>query len=205
MIRYLLLLVPFLLNSQLDAQSYDVGLGLRVGTDIGVTAQLRLPQIHKNFVLEGIIQSSLLKNQGNLTLLGKQHQNILSRRVNLFYGAGVHTGWTDELNKDGELAKRPFGIDGIIGAEITFARVNVSYDFKPAINVRGGDRILDTQTAVSVRYVLAKRNDVWPKKKQRANQRERNRNRRDKDKAKRKKQREKNKGDKRWYEVWKSN
>ena len=190
MTRYLTLVV-FLAFSQLNAQSYDFALGLRLGTDIGASAQLRLPQIHKNFVLEGLIHSSLTKDQGYLTLLGKQHQNILSRRLNLFYGAGLHTGWTDELNRDGEPAKRPFGIDGILGAEATFARVNVSYDFKPALNIRGGDRVLDMQTAVTVRYVLAKRNDIWSKKKQRQNRREKNRKRRDKN-------------GKKWYEVWKS-
>lgn len=200
MIRLLLILI-LTLPVSLYAQSYDASIGLRIGTDIGATAQLRLPQIQKNFVLEGIVQASLLRDQGSITLLGKQHRPLLSRRLNLFYGAGLHTGWTDELNRDGEPAKRPFGIDGIIGAEATLGGFNISYDFKPAINVRGGDRILDAQTAISIRYVIAKRNTIWDKKKERANRRDRKQNKRQRDKAKRKKERDES--GKRWFEVWK--
>jgi len=91
-----LLLFPLFIT----AQSYDAAIGLRLGTEIGATAQIRLPLIHKNFVAEGIVHKSLNRNEGSLTLLGKQHQNILSRRLNIFYGAGVHVGWTDEINTD---------------------------------------------------------------------------------------------------------
>ena len=185
------LLFQFVLVS---AQSYDSSVGLRIGTDIGATLQIRLPQVHKNFVLEGIVQSSLVRDQGSITFLGKQHQPLLSRRLNLFYGPGIHTGWTRELNDDGRRAKAPLGIDGVVGAEATFGGFNISYDFKPAINIRGGDRILDAQTAVSIRYVIAKRNTIWDKKKERRNRRDRNQRRRKKDREK--------KG-KRWFEFWK--
>ena len=176
--------------NSINAQSYDAAIGLRLGTDFGATAQVRLPQIHKNFVLEGIVQQSLTKDQGYLTVLGKQHQNILSRRLNLFYGAGAHIGWSDEPRNEGEPARNPFGIDGIIGAEITFAKVNISYDFKPAINIRGGDGILDMHTGISVRCVIAKRNDIWDKKKERKNRRER-------------KRRQRERADKKWFQFWK--
>ena len=162
---------------------------------------MRLPRFHKNFVLEGIVQSSLVKDQGSITLLGKQHQPLLSRRINLFYGAGAHAGWTDELRGD-EPAKSPLGIDGVVGAEATFGGFNVSYDFKPAINIRGGDGILDAQTAVSIRYVIAKRNDIWDKKKERANNKDRKKRKRSRNKEKRRKEREKT--GKRWYEFWKA-
>ena len=191
----LLLLFTLVAPVLLSSQSYDAALGLRIGTDIGATVQVRLPQIDKNFVLEGIVQSSLVKDQGSLTVIGKQHQPLLSRRLNLFYGAGAHIGWTDELKDDNEPAKNPYGIDGIVGAEITLGGFNISYDFKPAINIRGGDGILDAQTAVSVRYVIAKRNDIWDKKKERANRR---------DKKKRRRARERDKRGKRWFEFWKS-
>lgn len=184
------------------AQSYDAALGLRLGTDWGATAQLRVPQFHKNFVLEGIVQSSLQMDQGSLTVLGKQHRPLLSRRLNLFYGAGAHFGWSDELDKEtGEPVGRPVGVDGVIGLEATFARVNVAYDFKPAINVGGGSSFLDTQTAVSVRYVIAKRNDIWDKKKEKQNRRDKKKRQRQRRKEDR--QRDREAAGKRWYEFWK--
>ena len=175
-------ILSFLLSAGLAAQSYDLALGLRLGTEIGATAQLRLPMVHKNFVAEGIIHQSLNRDEGSLTVLGKQHQNLLSRRLNIFYGAGVHVGWTDEINTDtGVKYNRPWGIDGIVGAEATFARVNVSYDFKPAINIGGGQFPVTVQTGISVRYVLSKRHDIWDKKRERERRRDRRRRQRERD------------------------
>lgn len=202
--RLLPLVCVLLAGTLLSAQSYDLALGLRLGTEIGATAQLRLPQVHKNFVAESIIHQSLNRNEGSLTVLGKQHQNILSRRLNIFYGAGAHIGWTEEINVDtGERYARPFGIDGIVGAEATFARVNVSYDFKPAINIGGGQFPLSIQTGVSIRYVLSKRNDIWDRKKERANNRDRKRNRREREREKRRRQREKEGKDPNGWRFWK--
>lgn len=185
------------LSSVLAAQSYDAALGLRVGTEWGATVQLRLPQLHKNFVLEGIVLSSLIKEEGSVTLLGKQHQPLLSRRLNLFYGGGLHAGWSNERDdENGETFNGPKGVTGIVGMEATIGRLNLSYDFKPALNVTGGESILDTHTAVSVRYVVGKRNGIWNKdteKKIRKRRKDRQRDRRRQERAER---------DKRWYEVW---
>ena len=188
----LLTSVAFLLPCpRVPAQSYDAALGLRLGTDWGATAQLRVPQVHKNFVLEGILQSSFGSEEGLFTLLGKQHQPLLSRRVNLFYGAGLHTGWNNEVEEDtGDSRGTPLGITGIVGAEITFKRINLSYDFKPVVNVRGGSRALQLQQGISLRYVVAKRNDIWDKKKERQ-------------RRKRRRDRERERTGKRWWQVWK--
>lgn len=198
----LVLLTVLLLCSRAPAaQSYDAALGLRLGTDWGATAQLRLPLIDRNFVLEGILQSSLQRDEGSFTLLGKQHQPVLSRRLNLFYGAGLHAGWSNERDeRSGEALNGPAGITGILGAEITFRRINISYDIKPALNFRG-DRFFDPQTGVSVRYVLAKRNDVWDKGKER--DRRKRRKERARDRRKRERQAERERRGKRWWQVWK--
>lgn len=198
----LLLTSAFIFPLLLTAQSYDSSLGLRLGTDWGATVQLRLPQVHKNFVLEGIVQSSLSKDEGSLTVLGKQHQPLLSRRLNLFYGAGAHFGWSDELDKEtGEPVGGPVGVDGVIGLEATFARINLSYDFKPAINIGGGSSFLDAHTAISVRYVIAKRNDIWDKKKEKQNRQDKKKRQREKRREDR--QKERAKSGKKWFEIWK--
>ncbi|WP_420460530.1 hypothetical protein [Neolewinella sp.] len=192
--------LSLLLSLGVCAQSYDAALGLRLGTEWGATAQLRIPQIHKNFVLEAIILSSLSKDEGSLSLLGKQHRPLLSRRLNLFYGGGLHAGWNNEIDTEtGQTFNGPKGITGIVGLEATIGQVNLSYDFKPALNVTGGESILYTHTAVSVRYVIAKRNRLWNKdkeKKIRKRRKERQRDRRREERANR---------DKRWYEVWRRN
>lgn len=202
MLRLLLasaLFLPLLLT----AQSYDASLGLRLGTEWGATVQLRVPQIQKNFVVEGILHSSLQQDQGSFTLLGKQHRPLLSRRLNLFYGAGVHAGWSDELDdKTGEPVGGPVGVDGVVGLEATFAKINVSYDFKPALNIGGGSSFLDAQTAVSIRYVIAGRNDIWDKKKEKQNRRDKKKRQREKRKEERRKEREES--GKKWFEFWKS-
>lgn len=177
----------------LSAQSYDAALGIRLGTDWGMTAQLRLPIVHKNFVVEGIVQSSLQREEGLFTLLGKQHHPVLSRRLNLFMGGGVHAGWSDELKGDLPV-KNPIGVTGVVGAEATIGKINLSYDFKPAINISGGSKTLYTQSAVSVRYVIAKRNSIYDKQKERQ---------RRKDRKKRLRQKRRDERGKRWFEVWK--
>ena len=195
---FVALLLPLLCSSLAVAQSYDASLGIRVGTEWGATAQLRLPQIHKNFVLETILLSAIGKDEGSVTLLGKQHQPLLSRRLNLFYGAGLHAGWNNEIDTEtGNTFNGPKGVSGVVGLEATFAKFNISYDFKPALNVVGGESVLYTHTAVSVRYVIAKRNAIWNKD----TEKKIRKRRRDKQRDRRREAREA--AGKRWYEVWK--
>ncbi len=196
----LLIIVPLCLI----CQSYDASLGLRLGTDFGATGQLRLPQIQKNFVGEFILQSSLLREEGSLTVLGKQHRPLLSRRLNLFYGAGAHYGWTDEINpKTLEPYSRPWGLDGVIGLEATFAKINVSYDFKPAVNVGGGAFPFSAQTGVSVRYVISGRNDIWDKKKETANRKEKKKRQRERRREQKRKDRIKAGKNPNGWKFWK--
>lgn len=193
------LLLSLLSPFWLAAQAYDAAIGMRLGTEWGATAQLRLPQIHKNFVLEAIVLSSLSKDEGTLTLLGKQHQPLLSRRLNLFYGAGLHAGWSNEVNTEtGQTFNGPKGVTGVVGLEATFARFNISYDFMPALNVSGGASVLDTRTAVGVRYVIGKRYSIWDRSKEKEIRKRRRSRQRDR------RREEREAAGKRWYEVWKS-
>jgi len=192
------LLLFFTLIGLLHAQSYDAALGIRVGTEWGATAQLRLPQLHKNFVLEAILLSDIRQDEGTLTLLGKQHQPLLSRRLNLFYGAGLHAGWNNEIDTEtGQTFNGPKGITGVVGLEATIGKVNISYDFKPALNVVGGESFLYTHTGVSIRYVVAKRNGIWDRAKEKKIRKNRKQKQRDKRREARRQ------SGKRWYQFWK--
>lgn len=162
------LVLAFLLIGMLrplHSQQYTTTAGLRVGKSIGLTVNQR---IARHLSIEGILQTNL---SGETTIHGliRQHKSILTRRANLYYGAGIHTGSTT-------------GIDGIMGVEATFVRINVSLDIKPVINVvrTGSSSIFQVQPAASVRYVLFKSGNT-PK------QRERNKKRRQRQKAKKRK------------------
>lgn len=151
------------------AQSYNTAFGLRVGTEWGFTVKQR---ILSHTTLEGIFQSSLEREEVMLTALAEQHFRLLTRRFNVYLGGGFHKGWrTGEIEYDdaGNAINdydNPFGLTIIFGAEITLGRLNLSYDFKPAMNISGGSQRFYYQTGVSLRYVLFKRKwKVFKKKK----------------------------------------
>jgi len=192
--KYPSLIVLLLVSLSLYSQSYDLTAGLRLGTDWGISAQFRMPYVHKNFTIETILQSSLQRDEGLLTILGEQHTPILSRRLNIYTGAGLHFGWSNEVKEDASPVKNPIGISGIVGAEANFGQLNLSYDLKPAINISGGSRTIYAQTAVTVRYIIAKRNGIFDKQKEKERRKARNKRRRIKKREER---------GKRWYEFWK--
>jgi hypothetical protein len=136
-------------------QSYNTGVGLRMGTEWGLTMRQRF---YKNYAAEMLLQSSLQREETQLTILGLIHKPILTRRLNFYYGAGFHKGWADQLEVSYE---DPWGLDFIAGVELTIGRINFSYDYKPAINLSGGEKTFYSQTGVSLRYVIWKR-DKYP-------------------------------------------
>ncbi len=150
-------------NTFVAAQSYQTALGMRLGTDWGITARQRLA---KRSTLEGILQSSLQREEILLTALYERHFPIISRRFNLYYGGGLHKGWIslDPENESGAPSYDPFGITLVGGIEFTLARLNFSYDLKPAINFRGGAKRIYAQSGVSIRYVLVKKQKKRRKK-----------------------------------------
>ncbi len=159
--KYLLLLIGFAgLGAQTFAQSYNTAAGIRLGTDWGLTIRQR---VYENITGELIVQSSLQRDETALTLMGVVHQPLLVRNLNLYVGGGVHKGWTSEALGTEKL-KDPFGIDVMAGVEITISKVNLSWDFKPAINISGGEKTFYSQTGISLRYVLWKREKYeWEK------------------------------------------
>ena len=152
LIKQLTLICTLLLFVQWSfAQSYDTSAGVRFGSQWGLTVKQR---IAKKTTLEGILQAGGKDDFTNLTILAEQHMPVLTKRFNIYYGAGLQAGWYSDPNSE---IDNPFGIAAIGGAEFTFARLNVSWDIKPAINLTGGDRNFYTQTGISVRYVINKR------------------------------------------------
>ena len=191
-------LLPFLLfaifQTSTVAQSYDLAAGVRLGTDLGITAKLRVPPLDENFTLETIIQTSLEREEGMVTVLGEQHFPLITRRINLYAGGGFHAGWLEDDPDRAADYKAPAGISLIAGAEINFKNINISTDFKPAVNLSGGEKRMYSQTAISVRFIPFKRHDIFE------SPRQKRKRKRQQEREQRRKQRQANK--KSW-QFWK--
>jgi hypothetical protein len=132
------------------AQSYDTSAGLRFGTEWGLTVQQRVAE---KVTIEGILQSNNKKGITAISVLGEKHWPVISKRFNIYAGAGPHFGFATKESG----YKNPLGVSLVGGGEFTIARINLSYDIKPAINLVGGDKNVSFQTGISVRYVINKK------------------------------------------------
>ena len=150
--RILILSFVLFLVNVLNAQSYFTSGGVRFGTDWGITIQQK---VLKHTTVEGIFQSSLFREELMLTVIPKYHFPLISKRFNAYLGAGYHHGF---VTSSDPIYNSPYGITAIAGAEFTIARFTVSYDYKPAFNLYGGEHSWYNQSALSVRYVFVKQN-----------------------------------------------
>ena len=148
--RIILLSILGLLAMQVEAQSYITAIGGRIGPDWGLTIQQRLA---KSLTIEGIAESSSSRDEVMLTGLLEKHIPLITRHFNIYGGAGIHKGWSTNQR---EFVEDPYGLTLIGGAELTLGRINLSYDFKPALNIVGGERKFFTSQAFSLRIVLFK-------------------------------------------------
>jgi hypothetical protein len=150
----------------MSAQGYGMAAGVRVGNGIGVTFQ---QQVALNTSIEGILQRETKSGYSDVTLnvLYEKHQNILTKGLNIYAGGGLYYTFLEDRTNLIAKPTNPYGVAGIVGAELTIAKFNVAIDFKPMIKVGGGGEGIkgfQIPTAFSVRYVLAGRyfkDDKW--------------------------------------------
>lgn len=148
-------------NVQSARAEYRTALGLRMNGGYGIS--LRHMITDKNSI-EGMLHS----RWRGLVLTGLYQANfpVFTEPGFRFYmGAGGHIGfwnrkyhpwWDEKKNRyeDGQAAV--IGIDGQIGLEYTFANIplNLSIDWKPAINLIGINNYWGSDAALSVRYAF---------------------------------------------------
>ncbi len=145
-----------LFSMEFTFQNYSTGIGIRAGLSNGIT----LKHFVKNdAALEGII--SFRWRGVNITGLYEVHKQIFDvSRLNFYYGAGAHIGfWRGYKKHPWFIDDEPYtvlGIDGILGLEYNFTEVpiNVSIDWKPAINIIGYYGFWGDEGALSVRYIF---------------------------------------------------
>ncbi len=190
--KYLLVIFTLLLGSHLvSAQTYNTAIGLRMGSGIGLSVKQR---VGNKFTLEGIVNNRFKQDQVTATILGERHFPILFKRFNVYTGLGAHKGWytADTTDEGGNVIEDPYGISFIGGAEVSIGRFNVSYDYKPAFNIKGGTKAFTGESSLTLRYIIVKRPTKLQKWKK------------DRKKRKKKKQKEKEKeGGFDWKDIFK--
>jgi hypothetical protein len=191
--RLLPLLTLFCVNYHISSgQSYVTAMGLRMGSDFGVTLQQK---IFGHLTAEGIITSSPVTNQTTGTIILEMHNPLLSKRFNFYIGAGLHNRWL----RDGEgqsLSRR--GVTAVAGAEMTLGRINLAWDYKPVFHLNTQDQPFESETAVSMRYVFVKKikgskdKGLFSQSAKKKREKERMKKRKLKEKNKQKKEKSKN-------------
>ena len=146
------------ISLQASAQKYTTAAGIRIGTEFGVTVQQTL---WNKYTLEAIAQKGFFNDLTTVSALFEQHNKIFFKGLNFYFGGGPHAGFYGTKRtsfKGGETYERKnaYGVTVIGGLELKLKNVLISYDYKPAINVTGGDRFFDSQTGLSVRYIFIK-------------------------------------------------
>jgi hypothetical protein len=188
----LIVTLLFLMSQMGITQSYRTAVGLRLGTGAGPAISVQ-QKIAKYSTIEGIFQPNFSDNISSLDLIYEQHHKILIKRVNIYMGAGLRKDWRPTNHKL-ELAKKAdVGFVGIIGGEVTFKKLNVSWDYKPSANLLGGKTHLAHQSAITLRVILVKQKKkkvnwkFWKKRKSKKEQRKDKRASRKKPKKEKKK------------------
>lgn len=126
-------------------------MGLRMGSDFGVTLQQK---IIGHLTAEGIITSSPVTNLTTGTVLIEMHNPLLSKRFNFYLGAGLHNRWLRDVEGQ-SFSKR--GVTAVAGAEMTLGRINLAWDYKPLFHLNSQSQPFESETAVSLRYVFIKK------------------------------------------------
>lgn len=163
------------LSTALYAQRYGTAAGLRLGNSqlsrtVGLTVQQRIVD---RVTVEGILQSDFSRNT-TLSILGKKHSPIISKRFNYYYGGGIAFGNEESFVKNSEtmqidhtFGNSTLGVDIIAGIELTVANAVISLDYKPNINLAGRSEFYRGQVGISARTVLIKSKEQKRKQRQR--------------------------------------
>ena len=165
--RHVFVLFIAITGLSTQAQKYTTAAGIRLGTGIGLTLQQSL---WENYTVEGIVQKGFFNDVTNISVLFEQHHKIFSKGTNFYLGAGPQIGFYGNSIKN-EGVKNAFGATFIGGLEMRLGKMLLSFDYKPSLNLVGGNGFLDSQAGASLRYIFIKAQKkehkwmFWKKKK----------------------------------------
>ncbi|MBT3301550.1 MAG: hypothetical protein HOD63_12595 [Bacteroidetes bacterium] len=138
-----------------NAQDYKTAVGLRGGLSNGITIK---HFVGESTALEGIFY---IRWRGyNITGLYEKHKQAFGvERLNWYYGFGGHLGfwngaYVNWANNNNDYTV--IGVDGILGIEYNFEEIpiNLSLDWKPALNIIGYFGFWGDGGALSIRYIF---------------------------------------------------
>ena len=143
--------------SLLSAQKYTTAIGARFGSGIGLSVQQK---VWGKATVEGILQQNFSRDEVRFTALLEQHNKLIGKRLNFYLGAGPHLNWNSDFETG---TSSSWGLSGIAGVEFTLGRLNLSWDFQPALDLSNDLGRLRPQTGISLRYVIVKAQEQPPK------------------------------------------
>lgn len=150
--RILTILAFIFIVSNSYSQSYNTGIGVRLGYFNGVTAK---HFIHSNRAIEGIISS---RWKGLIITGMYEYQNPLTGIPNFdwYIGGGCHVGfWGDgDYDEENDDSYTIIGVDFVVGLEYIFrtAPFTLTFDWKPAVNLIGDTNWWGDGFSLSARY-----------------------------------------------------
>ncbi|MFA5327988.1 MAG: hypothetical protein WC384_09370 [Prolixibacteraceae bacterium] len=150
----LIFFTTLVLSFATQAQDYKTGIGIRSGWGSGLS--------WKHFLGEQTAFEGILNSQWkgfSLTGLFEIHKNAFNAdRLYWYYGGGGHIGfWNGKYNSRFDAGNNTIiGIDGVLGLEYNFdfIPINLSVDWKPALNLVGVSGFWGDGGAVSIRYIF---------------------------------------------------
>ncbi len=172
-------------HSVIFAQTYFTAMGLRMGSDFGITLQQK---VLKRLTAQGILSTSAARSETTATVLVQSHQPLISKRFNFYIGAGLHKKWEEKVEFE---SQNLHGLSAIAGAEMTLGRLNLSWDYKPMYHLNAESNPFEGETAISLRYVFVKKIKKPSHKRGFLKGDEKKKRKRERERRKRKKQREK--------------
>lgn len=156
--KYLFTLLAALMISSAATAQYDQAIGVRGGFFSGITYKQFLSN---DMAIEGILHTRYAGWQ--LTVLGEWHAQAFDvTGLNWCYGAGGHVGMfryhasSPYFDKESGSTVVGVGVDAILGLEYNIGSIpiNVSLDWKPALNLVGYTGFAADGGAFSVRYIF---------------------------------------------------
>ncbi|MBX2817184.1 MAG: hypothetical protein KTR24_14345 [Saprospiraceae bacterium] len=147
-------LLLLLWTGSIHAQAYFTAGGIRMGPSWGITVQQRiLERVTGEFVLS----QSLANKESSIYLMGKLHNSLVTKHANLFVGGGIHRSWNRAATEEKKRMDGG-GMAAVVGAELTIGKVNISWDYRPRLDLTSGaTRFFSAESALYIRYILIKK------------------------------------------------
>lgn len=162
MVKLILFAAGFCIVLNANAQSYNTAFGIRFGEDPAFSVTQRIA----NHTTADIIASDgLFSSHKFVSLQIRNHYPVITRRLNCFLGAGGFVKNKIQQSDEGAGKNLLYGISGVIGAEFTIGRLNISLDYAPQYIIDKdfkGQKLM-ADSALSVKYVLWKRKSGFKK------------------------------------------